>query len=92
VTSSVKLYKGHLYFGVASREEWLSASLEYECCSFRGSVVSRNAKTGEPVWKTFMISSEPKPTRKNSMDTQLVGAAGAGVWGSPTIDEKRQVL
>ena len=92
VTSSVKFYNGHLYFGVASREEWLSASLEYECCTFRGSVVSLNAKTGEPVWKTFMISNEPKPTRKNSMDTQLYGPAGAGVWGSPTIDEKRQVL
>jgi polyvinyl alcohol dehydrogenase (cytochrome) len=92
VTSSVKLYDGRLYLGISSREEWLSASLEYECCTFRGSVVALDAKTGKILWKTHMISAPPKPIRKNSFETQLYGPSGAGVWGSPTIDEKLKVL
>jgi len=92
VTASVKLHEGRLYFGVASREEWLSSSSRYECCTFRGSVVALNAKTGKQIWKTYTIPEPSRRTRKSVSGTQLYGPSGAGVWGSPTLDTKRQVL
>jgi len=92
VTGSVKLYEGNLYFGVSSREEWLSASSTYECCTFRGSVNALRAKTGQLIWKTYTIANPPKPTRQSDSGTQLYGPSGAGVWGSPTIDRVRKLL
>jgi len=92
VTGSVKLYEGTLYFGASSREEWLSTSNTYECCTFRGSISALQAKTGKIIWKTYTIASPPKPTRKNDSGTQLYGPSGAGVWGSPTIDSVLKVL
>ena len=92
VTGSPKLYQGRLYVPVASREEWLSASSKYECCTFRGSVVALDAATGKQLWKTFTIEEAPRPTVKTKEGTQRWGPSGVGVWTSPTIDARRGVL
>lgn len=92
VTSAPKLHEGRLYLGVASRDEWLSADPRYECCKFRGSVVSLDAKTGKQVWKTYTIAEAARPTKKSKTGTQLWGPSGVGVWSSPTIDVQRKVL
>ena len=47
ITSSPVLYQGRIYVGVSSFEELWGAQPEYECCTFRGSVVALNARTGE---------------------------------------------
>ncbi len=92
ITGSPALYQGKLYVPVASRSEWLAADSHYECCTFRGSVVALDAKTGKQIWKTYTIADRPKPTRKTKNGTQLWGPSGGGVWGSPAIDTKRNVL
>jgi polyvinyl alcohol dehydrogenase (cytochrome) len=92
ITGSPALYEGKLYVPVASRSEWLAADNHYECCTFRGSVVALDAKTGKQIWKTYTIADRPRPTRKTKNGTQLWGPSGGGVWGSPTIDTKRNVL
>jgi polyvinyl alcohol dehydrogenase (cytochrome) len=92
ITGSPTLYEGRLYVPVASRSEWLAADNHYECCTFRGSVAALDAKTGKQIWKTYTIADRPKPTRKTKNGTQLWGPSGGGVWGSPTIDTKRNVL
>ena len=46
-TSTPVFYKGRLYVGVASREEALSVSPGYVCCTFRGSVSAVQASTGK---------------------------------------------
>jgi polyvinyl alcohol dehydrogenase (cytochrome) len=92
VTGTPALYEGKLYVPVASRSEWLAADSHYECCTFRGSVLALDAKTGKQIWKTYTISERAKPLRKAKNGTQLWGPSGAGVWGSPTIDAKRNVL
>ena len=92
VTGSLKLYQGRLYVPVASREEWLSASAGYECCTFRGSVAALDAGTGKQIWKTYTITEAAKPTAKSKAGTQLWGPSGVGVWTSPTIDTRRGVL
>jgi polyvinyl alcohol dehydrogenase (cytochrome) len=92
ITGSPALYEGKLYVPVASRSEWLAADSHYECCTFRGSVVALDAKTGKQIWKTYTIADRPRPTRKTKNGTQLWGPSGGGVWGSPAIDVKRNVL
>jgi polyvinyl alcohol dehydrogenase (cytochrome) len=92
VTGAPALYEGRLYVPVASREEQSGVALTYQCCTFRGSVVALDANTGKQIWKTYTISDEPKPTRKNSAGTQLWAPAGGGVWDTPTIDPKQHAV
>ena len=92
ITGAPQLYEGRLYVPVASFEEGSAGNPKYECCTFRGSVVALEAGTGKQIWKTYMIPSPAKPTRRNSSGTQMWGPAGAGVWCSPTIDRKRGLI
>jgi polyvinyl alcohol dehydrogenase (cytochrome) len=55
-------------------------------------VVALDVETGKQVWKTYVIPDEPKPTTKSADGVQHYGPAGAGVWGSPTIDSKKKML
>jgi polyvinyl alcohol dehydrogenase (cytochrome) len=87
ISGSPTLYNGRIYVGVASGEEASGANPAYECCKFRGSVVSLDAATGKVLWKTYTIE-EPKPTKKNAVGTQLWGPSGAPVWSAPAIDAK----
>ena len=89
VTGAPTLFKGRLYVPLASREEAAGGGPDYPCCTFRGSIVALDGDTGKQIWKTFIIPEEPKPTRKNSRGVQLFAPSGAGLWGSPTIDEAR---
>ena len=92
VTGSPALHDGRLYVPVASLEEGAGAARDYQCCSFRGSVVALNAATGTQIWKTYTIAQEARPTKKNKIGVQLWGPSGAGIWTSPTIDVKRNAL
>lgn len=89
VTGGVVLSGGRLYVPVSSHEEWMGAGSTYPCCTFSGALVSLDAATGKIVWNTRVIAEQPKPTRKNSLGVQLWGPAGAAIWGSPAIDQKR---
>jgi polyvinyl alcohol dehydrogenase (cytochrome) len=86
VTGAPQLHDGRLYVPLASMEEAAAANPKYECCTFRGSVVAIDAATGEPIWKTHLIDSKPRPTQKNVNGTQQWGPSGAAVWSAPTID------
>ncbi|MGD0131445.1 MAG: PQQ-binding-like beta-propeller repeat protein [Bryobacteraceae bacterium] len=90
IVGSPTYYKGRLYVPVASSEELVGGSPQYECCTFRGSLLALDAETGQKIWKSYSVPDPPKAYKKNSAGTQLYGPAGAGVWNSPTIDEKRQ--
>ena len=92
VTGSPILFKGRLYVPLASREEAAGGGLDYPCCTFRGSIVALDADTGKQIWKTHIISEQPKPTKKNSRGVQLYAPSGAGIWDTPTIDEARGVM
>jgi polyvinyl alcohol dehydrogenase (cytochrome) len=92
ITGAPTLHDGRLYVPVSSREEAAGGSLYYPCCSFRGSVVTLDAKSGRQIWKTYLIDEEPKPVRKNSKGTQLWAPSGAAVWHAPTIDPKNRAV
>jgi polyvinyl alcohol dehydrogenase (cytochrome) len=92
ITGAPILYEGRLIVPVASIEEATAQLPTYECCTFRGSVVSLDADTGRLLWKSYTVSEKAKPTRKGKEGTQLYGPAGAAVWSTPTIDPKRRLV
>jgi polyvinyl alcohol dehydrogenase (cytochrome) len=91
VTSGAAFYKNRIYVGVRSGEEGSGADPKYECCKFRGSLVALDAATGKQVWKTY-TTDEPKPTKKNSIGTQMWGPAGAPIWSTPIPDARRNAI
>ncbi len=91
VTASPTYHDGRLYVGVASGEETAGAVAEYECCTFRGSLVVLDASNGSRVWKTFTIE-EPQKRAKNRIGTQQWGPSGAPIWSSPAIDVQKNAV
>jgi len=91
ISAAPQVHNGVVYQAFSSIEEVLAPDATYPCCTFRGSVVALDAATGKKLWQSFTIP-EPKPTRKSPLGTQLHGPSGAGVWSTPTIDEKLGVL
>ncbi|HXX20197.1 MAG TPA: PQQ-binding-like beta-propeller repeat protein [Candidatus Acidoferrum sp.] len=92
ITGAPAYYKGRLYVGLAGSEEIVSSDPHYPCCTYRGSLTALDASTGDVIWKTHTIPDEPKPTKKNSIGTQLWAPAGASIWTTPTIDPKRNAI
>ena len=90
ITGSPVLADGRLYVPVSGLgEEMAGNNPNYECCTFRGSVVSMDASRGEIVWKSYSIPETPKPTTKNSRGIQRYAPAGASIWSPVTVDLAR---
>lgn len=92
LTATPIAYKGVVYVPVASWEETRSIDLNYQCCTFRGSVIALQIRDGKQLWKSFMIAEVPKQTGKTKLGTPQFGPSGAGVWSTPTLDEKRGLM
>ncbi|HXP86965.1 MAG TPA: PQQ-binding-like beta-propeller repeat protein [Bryobacteraceae bacterium] len=92
ITGSPVAYGGRVYVGVAGSEEVASGDPHYPCCTYRGSLSALDAATGKVIWKSYTIPEEPKPTKKNSLGTQLWAPAGASIWSAPTIDTKARAI
>ncbi len=86
ITGSPVYYKGRLFVGVSSGEEFTGAAPDYQCCTFRGSLVALDADNGERLWKTYTIPQQPLPGRRNNHGVIQHGPSGAGIWSAPTID------
>ncbi|KAJ3043673.1 hypothetical protein HDV00_004446 [Rhizophlyctis rosea] len=82
ITQSPTFYIDSFYIGVSSWEEGYANNPSYPCCSFRGSMLKINARTGKVAWKTYMA-----PDNKGKID----GFSGNAIWGSsPSIDPKHR--
>ncbi|MBN1237651.1 MAG: PQQ-binding-like beta-propeller repeat protein, partial [Gammaproteobacteria bacterium] len=91
-TGAPVLHANRLYVPLSGVSEETAASMpDYECCTFRGSITSLDATTGEVVWKTYTVD-EPRPRGKSTTGTQLWGPAGSPIWSTPTVDPKRGLL
>jgi polyvinyl alcohol dehydrogenase (cytochrome) len=83
ITGSPVVFDGVVYIGVSSSEETLATNPAYPCCSFRGSIVALDAKSGAMLWKTFDMPDNGGQTDQYS---------GGAVWQPPAIDPKRGTL
>jgi polyvinyl alcohol dehydrogenase (cytochrome) len=92
ITGAPTYHNGRVYVPVQGlNEEGQGGRGQYACCTFRGSVSALDASTGRVIWKTYTME-EPKPRGKNKDGVQTWGPAGGGIWSSPTIDVKRNML
>jgi polyvinyl alcohol dehydrogenase (cytochrome) len=92
ITGAPKLYQGRLYVPVSSREEWAAAGPGYRCCTFRGNIVSLDAKTGKEIWRTYSVGEPAKLVETTELGLQIWGPNGGAIWSSPAIDTKRKLL
>jgi polyvinyl alcohol dehydrogenase (cytochrome) len=83
ITGSPVVFDGVVYIGVSSSEETLALDPTYPCCSFRGSIVALDEKTGAILWKTFDMPDNGGQTNQYS---------GGAIWQPPAIDPKRGLL
>jgi polyvinyl alcohol dehydrogenase (cytochrome) len=89
LTGSPVVSGEQLFVPLSSIEEGTAGQETYACCSFRGSLVALDLKTGRTQWQTYTITEPLRPTRKNASGVQLQGPAGGAIWSAPTVDEKR---
>ncbi len=91
VTAAPNVYDGRVYVPISSSEEFSASSLDYPCCTGRGSVAALDGNTGKIIWKTYVVPT-PVPRGKNSQGVQLWAPSGGSVWNSPTLDVKRHAV
>jgi polyvinyl alcohol dehydrogenase (cytochrome) len=91
-TAAPQIHNGVVYQAFSSFEEAIAGDPVYACCTFRGSVVAMDAATGKKIWQTYTIPEAPAPTRKVDAGPQQYGPSGAGIWSTPTIDERLGAL
>ena len=89
-TAQPALYDGVVYQPVSSLEVVPATDPNYECCTFQGSLVALDARTGEQLWKTSTIPEPLAEIGPNSAGAMNYGPSGAPIWNSPTIDVKRR--
>jgi polyvinyl alcohol dehydrogenase (cytochrome) len=83
ITGSPVVFKGVVYVGVSSIEETLATDPAYPCCTFRGSMVALDEKSGEILWQTFVLPENGGVPG---------GYSGNAIWEPPAIDPKRGSL
>jgi polyvinyl alcohol dehydrogenase (cytochrome) len=84
LTATPALVGDTLYVPVSSLETASAASPGYPCCSFRGSILALDARTGREKWRTWLVD-EPRPTGSGN----TLGPSGVPAWGGIAVDEKR---
>ena len=89
ITGGLTFHAGRVFVPVQGlNEEVQGGRLEYECCTFRGSLAALDANTGAVVWKTYMVG-EKQLRATNKIGKPQWGPAGGGIWSSATIDARR---
>jgi polyvinyl alcohol dehydrogenase (cytochrome) len=92
ITGTPVLAGGQLLVPLSSGEEGAARQDSYSCCTFRGSLVALDARTGQVNWRTAMIEGPLKAIGRNAAGVPLQGPAGAAIWSAPTIDETRGLV
>lgn len=85
ITSSPVLDGDRLFVGVSSGEEAFGLVPAYDCCHFRGSVVSLDLGTGKVLWRHYTIP-EAQQHGTNAFGVARYEPSGAAVWASPAVD------
>ncbi|MDP3768126.1 MAG: PQQ-binding-like beta-propeller repeat protein, partial [Dehalococcoidia bacterium] len=92
MTGSPIVVGDRLIVPISSIEEASAMSRAYACCTFRGSLVSLDLKTGKPQWKTYMISEPRRKVREKEGGLEVGGPAGAAIWSAPSVDRRRGLV
>lgn len=84
LTASPIVVDGVVYQGVSSVEEGFASDPNYPCCTFRGSIVAVDARTGRLLWQTYMVPDN---------GGQPGGYSGGAIWSStPAVDRWHRTM
>jgi polyvinyl alcohol dehydrogenase (cytochrome) len=86
ITGTPSYFDGRLYVPVSSGEEQARRRPDYDCCTFRGSVVAMDAATGKVLWQTYIAAEKPAPHGTTKDGRTIFAPSGMAIWSSPTID------
>jgi polyvinyl alcohol dehydrogenase (cytochrome) len=89
VTGTPQLHAGVLYVPVSSYESALALQPKYPCCTFRGSIVALDARSGRMLWQRYTIDDTATKRGTSKSGAETWGPSGAAVWSTPTVDVKR---
>ena len=92
ITGTPVYHDNRLYVPLSSLEEVAGAMPDYECCTFRGGLLSVNAQTGETLWKTHSVAEPPRRQGKNKLGVQIWAPNGAAIWTAPTLDPETRTI
>jgi len=92
VTGNLTVHDGTAYVPLSSLEEVLTIRADLPCCTFRGSVVALDVRTGALLWRTSMIEQPLIYLGTAANGAQRYGPAGVVVFSAPTVDVKRGLL
>lgn len=82
ITADPVVHGNSVYAGVSSIEEGFASNGDYTCCTFRGSVVSVDLRTGRKNWQTYTLPEDLVA----ACDAVDCGYSGNAVWSKPVID------
>ena len=91
LTGAPVAYRDMVFIPVASWEETRATNPDYQCCTFRGSIVALRVRDGSLVWKAYTVG-ESKETGSSKVGTPQWGPSGAGIWSAPTLDPERNLI
>ncbi len=92
IIGSMTAYQGTVFVPISSMQEVYGIKPGLSCCSFRGSVVALDVKTGRRVWRTSMIDEPLRDLGKAPNGDKRYGPSGVTVWSVPTIDTERGLI
>ena len=92
ITAAPVVHDGRVYVAVSSLEVTSAADPKYPCCTFRGSILALDRRTGQVLWKSYSISEAPREVARTSVGTPIFAPSGAPIWNSPTLDVDRGLL
>lgn len=92
ITASPAVHGDRVYFAVSALEVTSAADPNYECCTFRGSLVAYDKISGKKIFQTYTIDGPAIPQGENDLGTKLYGPSGAPLWASLAVDAKRNQI
>ena len=92
VTGSPVFHNGRLYVGWPPAKKPPAHRPAMSAAVSAAAWWRSNGATGAQVWKTYTITEDAQPTKKNKVGTQMWGPSGAPIWTSPAIDVRRNAL
>jgi polyvinyl alcohol dehydrogenase (cytochrome) len=92
ITGTPALHGGVLYVPVSSLEEPAAMQASYACCTFRGSLVALDGRTGAVKWQRYLVEKVPARIGTSSAGTPIMGPSGVGSWSTPVIDDARGLI
>jgi polyvinyl alcohol dehydrogenase (cytochrome) len=94
ITGNLTVHGDTVYVPVSSLQEALNIARgkEYPCCTFRGSVIAYDLRTGAERWKTWTIDEPARFLGRTAQGTARYGPSGVVVFSAITVDEQRGLL